>query len=119
MDGAGHASHLTTVGSLGVQRQPGANDEGPGAVASDIDALAVQSRAVVVVQFVGEVTERGLIVHAAVVEVVHVLRFVHALRDEEVSKSGEAGGAVGIPMDDEKLLRHVNLRRRADMRRVN
>jgi hypothetical protein len=49
---------------------------------------------VVGVELVRKVVKRCLVVHAAVVEVTHVLGGVDATADEEVTQPGEAGRTV-------------------------
>ena len=66
----------------------------------DVHALAVVAHSVIGVELVGEVAERGFVVHAAVVEVAHVVTGVEPLSDEIVAKRREARGAVGISVHD-------------------
>ena len=66
--------------------------------------------AVVGVQLVGEVPERSLIVHAAVVEIEHVLSQVQFMADEKLPEARKARRTIRVTVHNQNLLRHIVLR---------
>ena len=93
--------HVMVLVTQVMQREPGARDERTGAVAGDIDGGIIGREGFkIIVEFVGKVPERGIVIHAAVIDEVDVCLFIETGRDEEIRKRCEARGAIGIAVDD-------------------
>src|SRR5262245_36417893 len=86
--------------SFPAQSKPGPHHESSGAVAGNIDFFPVKDPDIVVVELVGKILKRGLVIHARIVEDINVLFLVQSLINEIIPQLVEADRPVRVSMNN-------------------